>query len=417
MKLDAYICRTGRTIAPWGTELGDLPAGDTDLRGWQTDALRRAGFRVHWVEDWDEVPAGQPCLLTYDYVFFSAHLIRAFRRAFQRERRPIQLALPAGSQYLASFGHLSDHRVTGDAACFDVFLLPDRAALEAATPLVAPFREHLIRFPVPAAIIGVKEWVHPVTFSVCLHVSHWLHVLQLGRLSVQIRWAEWLMRHPIRSLLRVARASVGRGPLLWRVLGKMNVYGRGVRVHPTACVEGAILGDGVEVGAMAIVRGSIIGAGTILEDRVNVAFSAVGPRNFVGKHSVVYGSVSAADANLCMRGMQMCLVGSRAGLTTRATPLDVQLGGPVRVRVGDRMVPVDLPALGACFGHDCYIGADVYIGPGRAIPNGVQIGPPSGRIVLRVPETLAPGAYAAVDGGLEPYAFRAGPKREEDGAS
>jgi hypothetical protein len=83
--------------------------------------------------------------------------------------------------------------------------------------------------------------------------------------------------------------------------------------------------------------------------------------------------------------------------------VDVVPGGEIRVRLGDALVPVDLPVLGSCFGHDTFIGADVYLAPGREIPSGVRIGPRPERILSRIPDDLEPGrSYVAVEGRLEP---------------
>ena len=42
---------------------------------------------------------------------------------------------------------------------------------------------------------------------------------------------------------------------------------------------------------------------------------------------------------------------------------------------------ISMPMLGSCFGHQVFVGADVYIGPGRAIPNGVRVISDTGKIL------------------------------------
>ena len=60
---------------------------------------------------------------------------------------------------------------------------------------------------------------------------------------------------------------------------------------------------------------------------------------------------------------------------------------------------IDLPLLGSCFGHDTYIGADLYIAPGREIPNGVWIGPQPERVLSSIPENLEAGRVYVVRNG------------------
>jgi hypothetical protein len=47
------------------------------------------------------------------------------------------------------------------------------------------------------------------------------------------------------------------------------------------------------------------------------------------------------------------------------------------------------------------VGADVFTGPGREVPNGVRIVPDPSRVLARVPDVLEPDAlYAVRDGTL-----------------
>jgi NDP-sugar pyrophosphorylase family protein len=231
-----------------------------------------------------------------------------------------------------------------------------------------------------------------------------LHVLQLNRLVIQIRWVDEVLARPLWALSVLARALwPERGRRLWRVARRMNRFGKNVDVHPTARIEGSFIGDNVRIGPQALVRASIIGADTLLEERTNVAYSVVGARNFVSKNAVVYASASMEEANLGMIGMQMCLVGKRAALTPRATPTDVlpSAGRKLRVKDDGELVEIDVPLLGSCFGHDTYIGADLYIAPGREIPNGCRIGPAPERVLSSIPEEVEPNrTYTVRDGRL-----------------
>ncbi len=67
-------------------------------------------------------------------------------------------------------------------------------------------------------------------------------------------------------------------------------------------------------------------------------------------------------------------------------------------------MPVSIPVLGSCYGHDTFIGADLYIGPGRAIPNGTRIGPRPERVLTFIPDEVDPDkVYTIKDGALVPY--------------
>ena len=115
-----------------------------------------------------------------------------------------------------------------------------------------------------------------------------------------------------------------------------------------------------------------------------MAYSTIGSNCFVSKYTLVYSSAVMEETNAGM-SMQMCLVGKRAAVTPRATPIDIRRSGDIRVRVGDEHVAAPHDVLGSCFGHDTFIGPDVYIAPGRELPNGLTLHPPPGRAALRQP--------------------------------
>jgi hypothetical protein len=104
-----------------------------------------------------------------------------------------------------------------------------------------------------------------------------------------------------------------------------------------------------------------------------------------------------------MRGMQFCLVGRKAALTTRATPIDLAPGRKIRVDVDGEYVPIDMPMLGTCFGHEVFIGADVYTAPGRAIPNQIKVISDTSKILAHIPKDIEAGeTYVVKNSSLEP---------------
>lgn len=397
----AFVVASGLRISPFGDLARDMPVGGVPLREHARSVLEAAGLEVVEVDRLDDVPHDHRRLVTYDNVFFSRRVLKSFLSRWRRAGfRPSRVALPASSTLVREFADLQDFDIEGTHALFNLFALPDGASVDAAEPLPVSYREKIVEYRAPKHLTGIALWPHPITSSVCFHVRHWLHVLQLNRLAIQIRWVDEILSHPFwAGCVALRTLAPGRGRWFWRLAAHANRIGRGVDIHPTAIVEGSFIGDGVRIGPQAIVRASIVGPGSHLEERVNISYSVVGARCFVSKNSVVYASVSMDDSDLGMTGMQMCLVGRRAALTPRATPTDVLFGRKLRVKDGDRLAELDLPLLGSCFGHDTYIGADLYIAPGREIPNGTRIGPRPERVLSSIPDGLDPNRTYVIEQG------------------
>lgn len=403
--MKAYVVARGGPIPPFAEAARDLPIAGRPWGQAQADLLARFGLEVVHVDSEGEVPEAEDRLLTYDDVYFTRRVLKSLLAEWRRAGRPpAQVGLPEGSLFVEQFSTLLEQPRRDGLQLYDLYALPAGQRREDARPLAVVFAEKRIELPIPSQVTGAERWAHPVTSSVCLHLEHWLHVLQANRLAIQVAWVDEVVRRPWwGAWLLLKGALPGRGRFLWRLLGRANWIGKGVDIHPTARIEGAIIGDGARIGAQALVRASIVGAGAVLEDRCNVAYSVIGPRSFVSKYTLIYTSATFEEANVGM-SMQMCLVGRRAALTPRATPIDVVPGGRVRVEHRGRLVPVDIPVLGSAYGHECFVGADVYIGPGRALPNGTRVGPRPDRVLTRIPEHVDPStAYTVSQGTLVPY--------------
>jgi carbonic anhydrase/acetyltransferase-like protein (isoleucine patch superfamily) len=406
-----FVIDSGARIEPFGDLARDLSVAGVSLRSWQHGLFRRFGLDPVDVASIGEVPSDEDRLVTYDNVFFTRRVLKDFlKRWRQGGKRSSQLALPVDSAFIESFSDLQDFKRTHEHALFNLWGLPAGSASEStegqsseAQPLEVIYKQKILDIPIPGHVVGFESWKHPVTSSVCLHLTHWLHFLYANLLSIQIRWVDEVLTRPLWSLSRLLFALMpGRGRPIWKIAARANRLGKNVSIHPTACVEGCLIGDDVSIGAQATVRGSIVGRGVAIDQRADVTFSVLGDNCFVSKHSIIIATAAFEGSDLCMKGMQMCLVGRDAGLSARVNPMDTIPGGKIRVRVGAQLREIDLKVLGTCFGHETWIGPDVYIAPGRAIPNGVRIGMRSDRVLVRIPDDLQPGElYVVQNGTLE----------------
>jgi NDP-sugar pyrophosphorylase family protein len=268
------------------------------------------------------------------------------------------------------------------------------------------FREIPLTVPVPRYILGSSSssMAFPLTSTVVMRVRHWLHVLRAGHLMPQVTLLERAGSQPIRSVGRaILSARLTKASRL-RAMRKHFVYrGRNTYVHPTATVEASVLGDDVTVGAYSYVTNSVIGDGCVIEQRAHVSGSSLGPRTFVSLNSSLSACTTFGDTDACINGVQACVIAQKCGLTSFARPLDLAVGGRVRVEddsaLSDRGLREvgELPC-GVAFGPGVFVGADVVIAAGRAIPAGVRLFVNADRVLQKVPAALAAGSYAVVDG-------------------
>ncbi len=416
----AYILPSGVVIHPFGDPVAKSYVGNRRLEEVQEAVLRHAGLEPVRIGSADEIEERR-FFLTWDDVFFTRRVMDDFARRAPQAGGVLAAGLPAESLLLLRTRSLQDLKGGEiDGKSYSLFRLyfveaeePPRKQeqldelLAQARPFAVRFKEKVLRMPAPPHISGFTHYQHPVTSSVVMHIRHWVHVLWANQLSVQIAWVERVLDHKLWAAGRLALAALAalvrgrfsRPAFLDTLMGKANRIGPGARVHPTATVEGCLIGRNVNIGAYALVRGCLLGDDVTIEDRANVYFSVVGSKCFISKNSTMVFCAGYPDSDLCVNGIQACLFGSRCALTSRVWVVDLRAAGETRVWHEGRLQPVENKLLGACFGHGSWAGLDVTIAQGREIPNGAMLIRPPGDILRRVPEDIPPGVPVwSVDG-------------------
>lgn len=404
----AYILPQDHSIAPFGEPAREAVIGGERLQDLQQANLRRLGFTVERVAAVQEIRAAAPYLLLREDLFVSPATLRAFVRQARRAGENCRLALP-DSLLMQRYQHLQNlERDAAGRFLFDLWWV-HAASVEAtdlaqAQGIEARFREIPYKVLVPKNIIGRDAVMHPLTATVAMRIRHWVHILWANNLAPQIRMYEAIRSHPLGSLWRLlASLGLSKQAIVHRLIKNFVFKGHNVRIHPTARVEFSILGDDVDIGPFALVRGSLIGSGTIIEDRANIIVSSVAERSFVSRNSTMVLCAGYPDSDLCANGMQSALAGRKVALTSYVRPMDMRVGDAVRVRDGDETVSIPEHLIGPCFGHQVFIGPDVAIQSGRAIPNGAVILPPPGHSLGRVPQDWPAGQIGVIiEGELKP---------------
>jgi carbonic anhydrase/acetyltransferase-like protein (isoleucine patch superfamily) len=375
-----FVVTRGGVIAPFGVAADGCPIGDRTLAEVRDDTLRRCGLAPPTTKVADDVAVIGPALVLADDVWVSRRALAAFL---------------GGAIYGCAFVPAG---VTTTA----------REALDAAAPLSIPMRVIPTAVPVPRTLLGVPsgQMMWPLTSTVVMRLRHWVHVLRASHVVPQVWLLEQALRDPVRSLWRGLlglRPTAAAREAAWK--RRFVFVGRRCQIHPSALIEGSVIGDDVVIGPGAVVLHSVIGSGSRLEQRTHVSQCTLGRRTFMSLNSSMQACVTFDDADACANNLQACVVGARAGLTSFARALDTTLfedgrpGAPVQVMDGGQRRPTGELPCGACFGPDSYVGAGATIAAGRMIGAGVRI---VGEGLVTRTATTGPGTYRVVDGGLVP---------------
>jgi acetyltransferase-like isoleucine patch superfamily enzyme len=343
-----------------------------------------------------------------DAVLGSRRVVEGFVRAAPRSTGATALvcALPRvlGTDRLSHVGGLEACDAPGGPAwTAPFFFLRGPGSLARAAPLVLRYREHTLRYPMPAAILGgPEELLVGASDSILCRVGHWVHVIRINTAAIADWWFERLRQGVVGPAWMLGRALAGFPWTGGRLLGAMRRVEAGARVHHTANVELSIVGRGARVGAHATIRNAFIGEDAQVGVGACVVGSVVGRAAFVGVHAVVSGSVLYPGAMAAQLLMQASLLGENAGAFTNSYFFDINFTRNVQVASRGGLVDSGSRVLGVCLGPGARVSAGVWVASGREVPAGALLIKPPGEIVTSVPSAAGGAPQALAAGALRP---------------
>jgi len=235
-------------------------------------------------------------------------------------------------------------------------------------------KTHPIAMPAPQDGVGVTLVSLPITDAVVLPMGHWSQTLWTNLLALApYLWRELVGDNIITMIVRLAKAalfsfSTDPSKLIRRFVQK----GKGCKIHPSAVVEGCILGDDVRIGANAVVRGCVLRDGVRIEELAIVEASVLSVGAVVQRQAMVKYSV--LDEGAAVAGVvQLGVVGVNASVKRGAYLMDMNFGGPVQVKCDGESMNAPLGLIGCGIGEGAVIGLGVAVAAGRWIPQNIKV--------------------------------------------
>ena len=427
--MNIYLLRQNQRLSPFNERLDTLPFAETSIHEERQRITQKLGLHLEECEPTDELThISFPALLITENCFVSEKALVDFLKVCAEQNTICQLALahtpsteytrPVASVTIDELtpngpGALSPKAKGPEAKAtqrvrYNCFYLPQKP--QAATfkelvelcvhdsqAVIVPKREIIIPLRLP--LLGTKEentLAYPITSTVACHIDHWVHLLWLNQLAFAIRWNEIVRAHPLWTVSKIIQTCSLKPE---KLLPKMNRVGRNCNIHPTAYLEGCIIGNNVTIGARSTVRNCVLGDDVVIDDHANVLSSVLAKKVYVSPKTYVVWSLADEEAVISNYKLQVSVLGKKASTSTWAGLVDAKLKGFVDVMHQGQKHSTERRFLGSCMGHNAYIGAKVLILPGREIPNDAFIAMRPDELIQEVPEELEPGVPYMRDGG------------------
>lgn len=386
----AWLRPSGRRIAPLDDPAPVLRIGNRPLAEWTAEALADAG--LHRTED-----RAAPCLELPDNVFVNGLLLRALVEGAGEGNGVLVLADSVFVDQSAALQPDTERCAAGlRFRQLRVVVDPD-----GPFPDVVVDPEEELQTVVRPASMGGDLRV-PLARRPCIAIGHWMHLLAADRAAAALplrTTAPW--RLGLGLLWAVLRA---RSLNKWRVLAQMGRRGPGCDVHPTAVVEGSVLGRGVTVGPHARVMFSNVADGASIMGKAVVEGASIGAGALVGQGSVVRFCVVYPGAAACMPIIQMSVLGRDVATTQATWAMDANFDNNVKVVMDGQVADSGTPFLGCAVGHGARIGTGLWLAAGRDIPGGAFLIRHPDQTVRGVGDLGDGGPLVAVRGKLQPLA-------------
>lgn len=250
----------------------------------------------------------------------------------------------------------------------------DANRLTNAEVLSIDVKTYPIQMPAPQAVVGADFISFPLTDAVVLPIGHWSQTLWGNLLALgPYLWRELVGDTPLKVVFRLGWAMVRSFSKDPRKLMRHFVeQGKGCKIHPSAVVEGCILGDYVTIGANAVVRGSLLRSGSKVEELAIVEGAILSERAIVQRQAMVKYSVLSDDS--AVAGVsQLSVIGENASLKRGGYLMDMSFSGAVQVLYNGQPKPSPLGLIGCSVGENTTIGLGVSVAAGRSVPPDLKV--------------------------------------------
>jgi len=355
----------------FGDPILEVPILNESLGQYQARICAACGFTIIDISSVADLPSSDFPLWYFDAkMLFTLDFLKA---AIQEANTQAQSFLQFGLKKLQSVQQHALPLAQQDPELIFPFYYKGSAAEAQATRIDLAGKEYEWQIQMPSQVLpgGVYSLNQNPVFATLLLSPFHLHganmALNLNRgLQLQALLPDWLRKRISKPFTKLT--SIG--------LKAMNQKGKNCRIHPSAVVEGCVLGDDVTVGANAVLRMSVIGSGTFIGDTAVVSFSVLGPNNFVstGNHlvnSLTYPSV------FTIHGPYQYSVFGRNSAVFATINSDIRLDAKtIKIPTAIGVCDSGQVLLGVAYGHRSKIGGSNIIAAGRLVPNDYVLNPP-----------------------------------------
>jgi len=378
--MKAYIVSREVEVEPFGDCARDCLIGNKPLGQLQKETLRVLGLEPVFVTDRSQVIDSGEHLVLNDNLYFSTELLKEFITRSRQQGDATVCALKRGEITNRTGVTVQDVAIHPDHVEYNLCYLPGIKGRNDHRAVVIDPDEFHATIPMPSHMYGSGKYEIPMASKFVIQIDHWVNLWIANIVATLVMGANLQKSSILRKLFMALKA---RSFNQWEILCCMNTVGKNCDIHPTAYIEGSVVGDDVSLGAGAVVRHSLIGDNVSIGNGVVIEESVVGDGCVILNGRLIF-SIFYPRTFSVAEMVTASFVGKNSFIGLNSTMTDFRLDGQnVTVMKGGKLVDSSQRFLGACLGHEVYLGAGCIVAPGRSIPRGFRLAPTKDKVVRR----------------------------------
>lgn len=368
--MKAYVVKNDKRIEPFDEPARDCLVLNQTITDAQAEVFTGFEMEMISVSDASQITDTDEHLVLGDNLFFTPELLNEFVERSRQEKSVTVCALKCGLTTLRT-AVIAQNVLAGNGYTeYALHYFPEAGHREATRALVIAPDDFSASVAMPSHMCGAEKYLVPMTERFVVQIDHWVNLWAVNIASILAGGARLKKSSKAKLLFLALKA---RSFNKWKILCQLNKIGRSCDIHPTAYVEGSVIGDGVTIEAGAVVRESVIGEGSLIGNGVVVEESVIGEGSTILNGHILY-SVLYPHSFSVAEMVSASLVGKDTFMGLNSTLTDFRLDGK-NVTVLKNGIAVDSgnTFLGSCLGHGVYLGSGCIVAPGRTVPNDLHL--------------------------------------------
>ncbi len=371
---------TGEKLFSFNDDIGQVPILGTTLSRHQLSVCQSLGLELIDIQDLKEVSETE-FLYFKENLFFTKEFLKSALRSANSNSNKARFCLKR-NDFITTYIFDNDPEAS-DILKFEIYKHTTGGAEVQDEVLDQKVFDQYFKVPKQIDRRGHLYFGQSDMFaSSIISPFHLLYLNLAFNLSRTVPMQKLLPEWFIKRFIPVG------GWVYYKSLKTLNRFGKNCLIHPTAVVEGCILGDNVKIGANCVVRLSHIGSGTTLEENVTLTYSVLGEDCYIANNNIVNLCMCYESVFLIHGPYQFSMYGKNVGVMA-VINCDFRLDQkPIKFMSSQGLINSHSTLLGICYGHNSVVGGGNIIAPGRIVPNDIKITPPESIIISKFDKFL-----------------------------